>query len=285
MQRHNQYSNEANTRMNSMPIAKKLTLLICLWSVAVQAQDQAASETEETDAENSGASAQANNPLANFTAFNLHNYYIPELSGPVEETANSFVLRYAKPFGKWLMRASLPFNRTPTGINTTESGLGDLDVFFAYLFDTGNPGRSFGIGPQFVLPTATEDATGTGKYQVGLAAVYFDATSAQFQWGGLLTYRTDVGGDSDRADTSLLAAQPFYFFQMGGGYYLRGAPIWAFDLENDTYHIPVGLGLGKVFKSGNTVFNVFAEPQFTILHKGDGQPQFQLFVGFNMQFN
>ncbi|MCZ6719733.1 MAG: hypothetical protein O6944_11355 [Gammaproteobacteria bacterium] len=271
--------------MNSMPIAKKLLLLVSLWPVAVQAQDQAASETDMTDPADSAASAQANNPLASFTAFNLHNYYIPELSGPVEETANSFILRYAKPFGKWLMRASLPFNRTPTGITTTESGLGDLDVFFAYLFDTGNPGRSFGIGPQFVLPTATEDATGTGKYQIGLAAVYFDATSAQFQWGGLLTYRTDVGGDSDRADTSVFAAQPFYFIQMGGGYYLRGAPIWAFDLENNTYHIPIGLGLGKVFKSGSTVFNVFAEPQFTILHKGDGQPQFQLLVGFNMQFN
>lgn len=253
-----------------------------LWAVPSQAQDQATSEAENPDA--ADAAAQANNPLANFTAFNLHNYYIPELSGPVEETANIFYLRYAKPLGNWLMRASLPFNRTPTGINTTESGLGDFDVFFAYLFDTGNSGRSFGVGPQIVLPTATEDATGSGKYQAGLAAVYFDATSAVFQWGGLLTYRTDVGGDSDRADVSVFAAQPFYFIQMGGGYYLRGAPIWAFDLENDTYNIPIGLGLGRVFKAGDTIVNAFAEPQFTILHKGDGQPQFQLFVGFNMQF-
>jgi hypothetical protein len=251
----------------------------------VQAKDEAASDAESTDAETAAAAAQANNPLANFTAFNLHNYYIPELSGPVEETANSFILRYAKPLGKWLMRASLPFNRTPTGISTSESGLGDLDVFFAYLFDTGNPARSFGVGPQIVLPTATEDATGAGKYQAGLAAVYFDATSAKFQWGGLLTYRTDVGGDSDRADTSVFAAQPFYFIQMGGGYYLRGAPIWVFDLENDTYHVPMGLGLGRVFRSGSTMVNAFIEPQFTVLHKGDGQPLFQLFVGFNMQFN
>ncbi len=270
--------------MNSMSIVIKLLLLASLWPVAVPAQDQAASETDMTDSSDSAASAQANNPLASFTAFNLHNYYIPDLSGPVEETANSFVLRYAKPYGKWLMRASLPFNRTPTGINTTESGLGDLDVFFAYLFDTGNPAKSFGVGPQIVLPTATEDATGTGKYQLGLAAVYFDATSPRFQWGGLLTYRTDVAGDSDRGDTSVFAAQPFYFMQMGGGYYLRGAPIWVFDLENNTYNIPIGLGFGKVYKSGNTVLNAFAEPQFTILHKGDGQPMFQLLVGFNMQF-
>jgi len=276
--------NEASNFMNSISSARKLIILASLWSVAIQAQDQAASGAEMSQSDTSAASAQANNPLANFTAFNLQNYYIPDLSGPVEETANSFVLRYAKPINGWLMRASLPFNRTPTGIDTTESGLGDLDVFFAYLFDTGNPAKSFGVGPQVVLPTATEDATGAGKYQIGLAAVYFDASSPKFQWGGLLTYRTNVAGDSDRADTSVFAAQPFYFMQMGGGYYLRGAPIWAFDLENNTYNIPIGLGFGKVFISDDTVFNIFAEPQFTILHKGDGQPLFQLFVGVNLQF-
>jgi hypothetical protein len=125
------------------------------------------------------------------------------------------VLRYAQPFGKWLMRASLPFLRVPTGPNTTQSGMGDADVFFAYLFDTGNPARSFGIGPQFSFDTASENATGAGKTQAGLAAVYFDAASQFFQWGGLLTYRTDIAGSSSRPDTSVLAAQPFYFFQLG----------------------------------------------------------------------
>jgi hypothetical protein len=228
--------------------------------------------------------AQANNPLAYFRAFNLHNYYIPELSGPIDSTANNFVLRYAQPFGKWLMRASLPFSRVPTGINSTESGVGDLDVFFAYLFDTGNPARSFGVGPQLVFDTASEDATGTGKTQAGVAAVYFDATSQFFQWGGLLTYRTDIAGSSSRPDTSVLAAQPFYFFQLGKGKYVRGAPIWVFDLENDTYHVPVALGIGQVIPTEKVVFNMFIEPQFTILSKGDGQPELQVFVGLNMQF-
>lgn len=244
----------------------------------------AATASAEDANDAAGGEAQANNPLADIRAFNLQNYYIPELSGAVDETANSFILRYAQPFGNWLMRASLPFNRVPTGIDETASGVGDLDVFFAYLFDTGNPGRSFGVGPQFVLPTAGKDATGTGKWQAGAAAVYFDATSSLFQWGGLLTYRTDFAGDDDRPDTSVLAAQPFYFLQLGGGNYIRGAPIWVFDLENDTYHVPVGLGVGRVIPTDRAVFNVFIEPQFTVLDKGPGQPAFQVFVGFNMQF-
>ena len=87
-----------------------------------------------------------------------------------------------------------------------------------------------------------------------------------------------------QSGTNLLAVQPFYFVQLGKGLYLRGAPIAVFNLENDTYHVPVGLGLGKVIPTGKVVYNVFLEPQFTILDRGAGQPELQLFVGFNMQF-
>ena len=258
-----------------------LSVVLSMGSAVVALAQESSSISEVEAVEDA---AQANNPLADIRAFNIQNYYIPEISGPVESTANNFVLRYAQPFGSWLMRASLPFLRVPTGTTTTESGVGDLDVFFAYLFDTGNPGRSFGVGPQLVFDTASEDATGSGKTQAGVAAVYFDATSPAFQWGGLLTYRTDIAGDSSRPDTSVLAAQPFYFFQLGNGNYIRGAPIWVFDLENDTYHVPFGLGFGRVVPTEKIVFNFFVEPQFTILSEGDGQPEFQLFMAINMQF-
>ncbi len=32
------------------------------------------------------------------------------------------------------------------------------------------------------------------------------------------------------------------------------------------------------------VFNIFVEPQYTILSHGSGQPELQIFVGFNTQF-
>jgi hypothetical protein len=48
--------------------------------------------------------------------------------------------------------------------------------------------------------------------------------------------------------------------------------------------VPLGIRLGKVVKSSRTVFNMFIEPQFTILHKGVGQPSVQIFTGLNMQF-
>jgi hypothetical protein len=229
------------------------------------------------------AAANANNPLADMKAFNLHNYYIPELSG-IDGNANTFWMRYAQPFGKWLFRGSLPVSRLPTGSDISTSGLGDLNAFAAYLFDTGDPAVSFGVGPQLTLPTATEDETGTGKWQAGAAMVYFNAKSQRFQWGGLVTWQTDFAGDEDRPGTNLLALQPFYFLQLGKGLYLRGAPIAVFNLENDSYHVPVGLGIGQVIPTPKVVYNVFVEPQFTILDDGIAQPEVQLFVGFNMQF-
>jgi len=39
-----------------------------------------------------------------------------------------------------------------------------------------------------------------------------------------------------------------------------------------------------VIKKGKTVYNVFAEPQFSVADDGPGQPVWQIFVGFNMQF-
>ncbi|MGD8818360.1 MAG: hypothetical protein PVJ51_14325, partial [Acidobacteriota bacterium] len=163
------------------------------------------------------------------------------------------------------------------------SGLGDFNVFGAYLLKS-TPSSTFGVGPLLAGPTATDDALGSGKWQLGAAAVLFNVPSPRMQYGGLLTYQASVGGDDVRGDTSLLVAQPFGFWQLGGGTYLRTAPIWVFDLENDTYNVPFGFGIGRVMKIGGIVYNIFIEPQFTILHKGAGQPLFQVFTGLNMQF-
>jgi len=133
-------------------------------------------------AEEAGSdAAQANNPLANMTAFNLQNYYIGDVTGSSDD-ANQFWFRFATPFkigdGDWIMRASLPVNSFPTPPHgDTETGLGDFNVFAAYLIDTGNPAVSFGIGPQLTAPTATKDELGSEKWSAGVANVLFNASS------------------------------------------------------------------------------------------------------------
>jgi hypothetical protein len=233
--------------------------------------------------------AQANNPLANMTALNFHNYYIPKLTqAPDDAYLNTTWVRFAKPFasGKWLLRVSAPISTIgvpdQSGIVQTTSGLGDVNAFMSYNF-VSKPTATVGIGPFITTPTASDDALGTGKWQGGFAFVAFIAKSPVFQFGGLVTWQASFAGDDERASTNNAALQPFYFWQLGGGTYIRGAPIWFFDIANDAYHVPFALGIGKVVKSDNTVFNLFIEPQYTILHYGT-QPQFQLFAGINLQF-
>jgi len=185
-----------------------------------------------------------------------------ELYG-TDESANTAWLRYAQPFGKWLMRASLPISTVPVGGGQDPvSGLGDFNVFFAYLLSDPSSPKQFGIGPLLAAPTATDDVLGSDVWQAGAAAVYFNASSPVVQWGGLVTYQTDFAGDG--GDTSLAVLQPFIFIQLGKGTYMGSGPLWIFNIEDSTYNVPLGIRLGKVVKSGRTVLNMFIEPQFTI---------------------
>ncbi len=237
----------------------------------------------------SPGAAQANNPLANMTALNFHNYYTPKLTNASDEAyMNNTWVRFAKPFasGKLLLRVSAPITTVGTtdllGNVQTTNGLGDINAFISYNF-VSKPTATVGIGPLVTAPTAAYDALGTGKWQGGLAFVAFIAKSPIFQFGGLITWQASFAGDKNRNNTNNAAVQPFYFWQLGKGTYLRGAPIWYFDIENEAFNVPFALGIGKVVKVNNNVFNLFIEPQYTLLHQGT-QPQVQIFTGINLQF-
>ena len=253
---------------------------------ALVASAGAARAAEEPAA---GDVAQANNPLASFTAFNLHNYYIGEFTDTNGKSGDQFLMRYASPFSlgqtKWLMRASLPINSFPVGpAFQRQTGVGDFNVIAPYLIDTGNPALSVGVGPQLTAPTATKDALGSGKWSAGFVHVLFDASSPKFQWGYLLSWQHSFAGDDDRATVNQAAFQPFGFWQVGGGTYLRSTGVMAWYLDKHTYSVPVGLGIGQVIPTQSVVFNLFAEPQVSVADKGALWPSWQVFVGLNMQF-
>lgn len=246
-----------------------------------KASDSTSSSTELTAAEK--AAIAANNPLASIKTFNMHNYYNPSLAGLPDETSNTFWFRYAQPVGSFLIRASLPMSSMPTGGQTNTSGLGDLNVFGTYLA-VKNDKTTFGVGPLVVAPTASQEALGSGKWQGGLALIIFEVLSKQFQVGGLITWQASFAGQSDREDTNVMAVQAIGLWQLGKGTYLRSSAVSTFNFESGSYVVPFGLGIGKVLKAEGLVFNIFAEPQFTVISYGVGQPKIQLFFGLNTQF-
>jgi hypothetical protein len=161
------------------------------------------------------------------------------------------------------------------------TGIGDLNLFDIFLLKTD--GVQLGIGPQITAPTAAEDELGTGKWQAGLAAVAIDS-SPRGLLGALVQYQSSFAGDHDRAHVETATMQPFIIHKPAQR--LVSALHRHLDVrsENDTHYIPIGLGAGKVWKSGSNILNAFIEPQWTVERKGDGLPQFTLFAGINVTF-
>ncbi len=119
--------------ITNTPIMKILAILLTtIIAVALSVNKSNAQDNEQS-------AAQANNPLANMTALNFHDYYVAKLSNAESGSyMNTGWIRFAKPFakGKLLLRASAPlstmsiqqtYNGTVT--NTTSNGLGDVKCF------------------------------------------------------------------------------------------------------------------------------------------------------------
>jgi hypothetical protein len=228
----------------------------------------------------------SNNPLTPSVAINLQDAYTAKYYGLGDADANALLVRGALPhklFGMpQLARLTLPIVTTPDlpplGRKT---GFGDFNIFDTFIFKSG--GVEYGIGPQLTIPTASRDEMGTGKWQAGLAALAI----APQKWGligGLLTWQHSFAGDGDRPTQNNAQLQPFFIYNLPGGWYLRSTAVWQFDFARDTHYIPIGAGGGLVWKSGGTTFNTFVEPQWTVSHDGDGLPKFQVFFGLNLQF-
>lgn len=225
---------------------------------------------------------KANNPMAKTKAFNVHNYMVSSLYGVEDASVNQLIARYSQPVGKVLLRLSMPFIVSSMPGDAPVTGLGDFNMFAIYSFPSKS-GNQFGIGPSLTAPTATKDL-GQGKWQTGVSVLAFFAKSHIVQIGSLLQWQISFAGEEDRPDVSLFTPQVFFIWQLGGGTYLRSTGVWSFDLYSGHYNVPLGLGLGKVVKAGGVVFNIFAEPQLSVLAVGAGQPKFQTFIGFNTQF-
>jgi hypothetical protein len=122
--------------------------------------------------------------------------------------------------------------------------------------------------PWRTVPSATDDLLGTGTWQAGGAGIVL----APQRWGllgGLVTYQHSFAGDDDRATQNTLQTQPFGFYNLPQGFYLRSAATWSFDLERGDYYIPLGLGVSKVWKTvDGATLNLFVEPQGTVAHEG-----------------
>jgi hypothetical protein len=232
--------------------------------------------------------AASNNPLADLTGFNANEYYASGLydSNDVTSVLNLQAV-ITGPFGGLfhLLRATLPVLTVPASLTSYASGTGDLVIQDAFKFSGERAKTEWGVGPLIVMPTATDDLLGAGKWQAGASFIIIRLLEGGSIVGGLLTWQTDFAGNKDRPGTNVGTFQPEIALALGtSGFYVSSSPIWTFDFENNRYLVPFSLGFGKVLELDKTIVNVTFEPQVTVYHKGEQQPSVQLFFGLTLQW-
>ena len=139
-------------------------------------------------------------------------------------------------------------------IDGDEWGLADTTMtgFFTPKKPTES-GIIWGVGPTLLIPTATDDKLGAGEWGAGVSAVAL-AMHGKWVYGALVSNVWSFTGDNQ---VNAMTLQPFVNYNLGDGLFIASVPIIIAKWENDSdnrWTVPVGLGVGKAMKMGNTPF-------------------------------
>jgi hypothetical protein len=131
-------------------------------------------------------------------------------------------------------------------------GLGDMNpsIFLA----PRNPGSViWGVGPAMVVPTATCNLCGQGKFSLGPSAVVL-AQPGQWTLGALVSNVWSVAGSGSRPPVNRMSLQYFMVYNLKHDWYVTAAPVILADWRESAgnrWLVPVGGGVGKLVTFGS----------------------------------
>jgi hypothetical protein len=267
-----------------------LTALASFCALAIsttQAQDKPAFDSSFTlaanDADSSGGTANnaaspgsaggddaasqealaraAQNPIANMISVPLQNNFNFGI-GPNDVTQWNLNVEPVIPISlndDWTLitRTIIPIINQPSpgpGVGNA-FGLGDINHQF-YLTSAKPHQWILGAGPMLTIPTETSSELGNGKWCAGPDLVVL---TIRDHWvvGALVNHQLSFAGWGQQNVNAFLA-QPIVNYNLPHGWYLVSTPIITANFEaagNNAWTVPVGGGIGKIFKIGKQSFN------------------------------
>lgn len=136
------------------------------------------------------------------------------------------------------------------------TGLGDIN--YTAWFSPRKTGKIiYGIGPVLQIPTATDNSLGSGEFGVGPSMV---ALTIIDKWvAGIVVNNIWTFGD---VKENKFFFQYFVNYNLPKAWYIVSAPIMTANwnaAEEQQWTIPIGAGLGKVFRIGKQPVNLNAQ--------------------------
>lgn len=267
-------------------MSKQLLILLFLLFLSIvpnSRAQQTSSDSLMVNVSTDELNRQLENPLSRFWSLIFQENLAFNSGDAVEGMNISNVFNFQPslpvPIGKsrmLLVRPVFPLVTVPTfdenGEKTgAETGLGDMNVFSLYGPDKKD-GLIWGVGMTFTFPTATSDYLGSGKTQLGPALMALSITK-KWTIGSIVQHWNSVGGDGNRADVTKTDIQYILRKQIKGRAMSIGmgpniSVNWNAESGNKVT-FPIGLGITKTVKWGNSPWKLRFEPQYSIIKPDD----------------
>ena len=242
--------------MKPLRLTLSIFITLCMLWTATRTPSAMAQDPHEL-------AKQSQNPVSNLISvpFEMNNTLN---NGPEDAYAMTLNVKPVIPMHlseNWnlINRAIFPVMYQDERFRGEGSKFGIGDITYQGFLTPAKPGKFiWGIGPQLGLPTGTERMT-SNQWTLGPSAL-FVMMPGHWVFGGLVANSWNIGnGYDDAPDVNLFSAQYFINYNMKGGWYLSTAPTitanWEADSGN-TWTVPFGGGVGRVFKIGNQHVNM-----------------------------
>jgi hypothetical protein len=265
---------------------------------ASQPDKQAPADQSPSEEHQANALAKAvQNPVASLISVPLQNNTNFDI-GPNDRTQNilnvqpvipvhvstnwNLIMRIIRPviyqpsIASLLISANTPLNHLGT------LGLGDINPTF-FLSPAKAKKLIWGIGPTFLLPTATDDVLGQKKWSIGPSVVLL-TQPGHWTIGALINNVWSFAGSgnslsfpsqllpcggctqpigmSAHKDVNQMLLQYFINYNLKKNFYISWQPIITANWEarsGNVWTVPFGGGLGRIMKFGNQPVNLSAQ--------------------------
>lgn len=232
--------------------------LVFLWLSAAASGPPLAMADEPTPADADQLAKQLSNPIAALISVPLQLNWDTGYGEGGDGERWQLNIQPVAPFhlnANWnvISRTILPvIDQEDVIPGASESGIGDLtqSLFFSPKKPTRG-GWIWGVGPAFLLPTASDDVLGAEQWAIGPTAVVLKQTESGWTYGALTNYLVSIAGDEDRADVNALFLQPFLAKAIGKGRTVTLNFESTYDLEGDTWNAPFNVTYSKVTLIGD----------------------------------
>ena len=239
-------------------VAVMLIGLTVLSGAAAFAQDEA------------GLAKQSQNPVGDLISLpfqNNTNFGV----GPSDGVQNVLNIQPVYPIGlgklNLINRVILPLVYQPEFVPGDGSTFGLGDTSYTAFFSPASPGKFiWGVGPSFLIPTATDDLLGTDQWSAGPGFVGL-VMPGQWVIGGLIQNVWSLDSNDDDGEVNQLLFQYFVNFNKPSGWYYTSAPVITANWEAESgkrWTVPIGGGIGKVYRIGKRPVNANIQAYYNI---------------------